>query len=183
MDYEKVFKVFKIFLIFLLICLIFGCSKKVTESFSSGSRTCCSVSDHQNCISCKANKSVKEINDMCKNLIKEDKCTGNNLCVWRVQGGDPLWDDRKLKCKSIIQAGFNMNNFEKKSDTKLKGSSESYSEDKLGPCLKNCDQDKDCKAIRYSSSGGSKKCIIMKGTLSNNNQNRGGKVYKKIKNN
>jgi len=129
------------------------------------------------------NVNCKWKNNKCLSLCnikkRKSECNQDDSCVWRVQGGDPLWDDR-TKCKSIIQAGFNMNNFEKKSDTKLKGSSESYSGDKLGPCLKKCDQDNDCKAIRYSSSGGREKCTIMTGTLSNNNnQNRGGKVYKK----
>ena len=179
-------KVFKIFLIFLLICLIFGCSKKIKENFSSGSRTCCNVSDHHNCISCNAKKSVKDINDMCKKLRKENECTGNDLCVWRLQGPptskDKLWSDSQ-KCKSIIQAGFKMNNFTKEENNKLKGESEEMPGKEyavLGQCLKKCEQDDECKAIGFSSNGFKyRRCIIMKGTLSNDTKTRGGKFYKK----
>lgn len=183
-------KVFKIFLIFLLICLIFGCSKKVKESFSSGSRTCCSVNDHHNCISCNAKKSVKDINDMCNKLSKENPCTRNELCVWRDQGPsnskDKLWDNDTTKCKSIIQAGFNMNNFTKEENKKLKGSDEETPGKEyalLGQCLKKCEQDDKCKAIGFSlNRSKAKRCIIMKGTLSNDTKTRGGKFYKKKKN-
>jgi hypothetical protein len=130
-------------------------------------------------------KPAAKPNKPCKSHRKEDICEKEDSCVWRDQGPptskDRLWKGFP-KCKSIIQAGFNMKNFTKDENT-LKGSDEDKPGKNyaiLGQCLKNCEQDSNCKAIGYSSSKSkAKRCIIMKGDLSNGEETRGGKFYKK----